>query len=447
MTLTTAYTPAERTKAFLWKAILACLSIDLFDFCLINPARPVKLSVTMKWRAEMNDKGQTQVTHSDRALQFLSLSMLAGVAGIAIYVLQPPTISDDFSVLGVGLFVAGAALVLGGILGFLFGIPRTLQRESTGPERSAKDTTVDYQANTNLEQISDWLTKMLVGVGLTQLTSMPTHLKGVSEYIATGLGSRPSDLIIALAIILYFSVIGFLFGYLWTRLNFAGALRQADMMAIGALVSRVEQTDRKIEDLKKQSELDVKALNLTYRQLNPGSDLPDVSDEELKNAVGVASRPIKVQIFNQAWRIRGDNWRDNKPLMERTIPIFRALIHSDTEGRYHLNHGQLGFALKDQRQPDWAEAERELSTAIQIRESWKQHGWLFYEFNRAICRIMLDESFAKDESSTPDAQSVIVADIRAAWKSELKKLILQDTTISRWMKTNNINQKDLHSDA
>jgi hypothetical protein len=395
----------------------------------------------------MKEKGPTQVTHSNRALRFLSLSMLAGVGGIAIYAVQPATRSENLSVLGVGLFVAGAALVLGGILGFLFGIPRTLQRESTASEQSGEDATVDYQANTNLEQISDWLTKMLVGVGLTQLTSMPAYLKGVTEYIATGLGSRPSDPIIALALILYFSVIGFLFGYLWTRLNLAGALRQADMMAIGALASRVEQTDRKIEDLKKQSELDVEALNLTYRQLNPGSDLPDVSGEELKNAVAVASRPIKVQIFNQAWRIRGDNWRDNKPLMERTIPIFRALIHSDTEGRYHLNHGQLGFALKDQRQPDWAEAERELSTAIQIRGSWQQHGWLFYEFNRAVCRIMLDESFAKDEPSAPSARSAIVADIRAAWKSDLKKLIQQDTTISRWMRTNSINEEDMRTDA
>ncbi len=32
---------------------------------------------------------------------------------------------------------------------------------------------VNYRSNTNLEQISDWLTKILVGVGLTQQTFFP----------------------------------------------------------------------------------------------------------------------------------------------------------------------------------------------------------------------------------------------------------------------------------
>ena len=59
--------------------------------------------------------------------------------------------------------------------------------------------------------------------------------------------------------------------------------------------------------------------------------------------------------------------------MERTIPIFRALITSDTEKRYHANFAQLGFALKDQRKPAWSEAEEALSRAIAIRSEKLWH--------------------------------------------------------------------------
>ena len=284
---------------------------------------------------------------------------------------------------------------------------------------------------------------MLVGVGLTQLTSIPGYLGDLTRYLAAGLGNRPSDSVFALSLLLYYSVVGFLLGYLWTRLYLAGALRQADLSAIGALASRVEKADRKIDELRKQSELDVEALNLTYRQLNPGTDVPEVSQEQLDAAVAAASPQIRVQIFNQAWNVRGENWRGNKALMELTIPIFRALIRADPERRYHMNHGQLGFALKDRREPAWREAETELSTAIDIRGPWQENGWVFYEFNRAVCRIMLDEASANGRPSEQPVRDAILADLRAAWQSDLRKLIPEDAVISRWMKTNNISASEL----
>src|SRR6185503_13654313 len=61
-----------------------------------------------------------------------------------------------------GALVALAPAAVGALLGFVFGIPKTLQ--SNAPP--AADGKAAYQVNTNLEQISDWLTKMLVGVGL-----------------------------------------------------------------------------------------------------------------------------------------------------------------------------------------------------------------------------------------------------------------------------------------
>jgi hypothetical protein len=319
--------------------------------------------------------------------------------------------------------------------------------DSTSPAR------VDYRVNTNLEQISDWLTKILVGVGLTQIAGIRHGLSSLTAFVAQGLGAPAVGQVFALALLSYSFVLGFLFGYLWTRLFLAGALRAADQAAIGALVAQVEQvtkkansTELKLEELKKQSELDAAALNLAYRQLNPSSDLPVPNQAELDAAVAAASTPIKVQIFNQARQVRSETGRDpsQKQKMELTIPLFRALIHNDVENRYHMNHGQLGFALKDKSSPEWAEAEKELDTAINMRGPWKENGWLFYEANRALCRIQLDPNFAESRPSEPDRKAQILQDLRAAaHAADVWPWIKSDQVFQRWMELNGVKDKDL----
>jgi hypothetical protein len=383
-------------------------------------------------------------SQSGRAMRTLSYAALAGALMVILYALKSSG-SVYFSVAGVGLLIGGAALLMGGVLGFLFGIPRTLQREVAGSESADERARVDYLANTNLEQISDWLTKIIVGVGLTQLTAMPEFLQRVSSHLAVGLGNQPSDPIFVLSLLLYFLAVGFLFGYLWTRLNLAGALRKADLESIGALVSRVEQTDRRVEEFRQQNERDAHALSLTYRWFNPSPDIPEATPEELGDAIAAASSPTRAQIFNQAWKIRAENWRHNKPLMERTIPVFRALIAADPERKYHTNHGQLGFALKDQTTPDWSEAERELSSAIEIRGPWQDGGWLFYEFNRAICRIMLDKAFEQDMPADAPTREKILSDLRAAWQSDLQQKMREEELFNRWRDINKIRLKDLEA--
>lgn len=113
------------------------------------------------------------------------------------------------------LMVGGACYTLGALLGFLFGIPKTLV--------GGHGVTTLAQ-NTNLEQVSDWLTKILVGVGLTQLGKLNEGLPKIGEYFAVA--NRPSA---TLAIILNWGVAGFLVGYLLTRLFFVGAFAQAEV--------------------------------------------------------------------------------------------------------------------------------------------------------------------------------------------------------------------------
>ena len=85
-----------------------------------------------------------------------------GVLITLIYVSQVAG-GKRWIVFGTAIAIAGAAAVVGGVVGFLFGIPLTSK------QRAAAANDSQYEPNTNLEQVSDWLTKIIVGVGLVQL--------------------------------------------------------------------------------------------------------------------------------------------------------------------------------------------------------------------------------------------------------------------------------------
>jgi len=133
-----------------------------------------------------------------------------------------------------GLLWSGAWFAVGSFIGFIFGIPRSLSSDTarTGaplPDPDRVDTTPGLQAaaaargpstavNTNLEQISDWLTKIIVGVSLVNSEQIGDAMLHAARTMASSLGGGPARVSLALAILVYFGVIGVLGGYLLTRL-------------------------------------------------------------------------------------------------------------------------------------------------------------------------------------------------------------------------------------
>jgi hypothetical protein len=270
------------------------------------------------------------------AFGLLGIGLYAGVQGGARFL---PTAS-------VALMVALACLMVGGALGFLFGIPRA---ERADLPQDGGRSPMRFRANTNLEDISDWLTKILVGIGLIQLGQLSEPLGRLVTAVAADIGGDDPSPSFALTLLLYFTLVGFLASYLLTRLYLPRAFTTAELIDLvtRTAVSRAEDTVER--RLREQAERDAKAISLVDRQLHPEPELPPVSEEELTKAIMEASPSVKTQAFIRARDQRRENWRDNTEVMERTIPIFRALIASDPEKRFHRNHGQLGYALKDQR--------------------------------------------------------------------------------------------------
>jgi uncharacterized membrane protein len=102
-------------------------------------------------------------------------------------------------------------IAIGALIGFLFAVPRV------NPEIKASSALV---TNTNIEQVSDWLTKILVGVALINFTQIGEFLSGLADDLALALGTAaaPVTKALALSLILYFFVAGLIQGYLLTRL-------------------------------------------------------------------------------------------------------------------------------------------------------------------------------------------------------------------------------------
>lgn len=363
------------------------------------------------------------------AFGLLGIGLYAGIQGRARFL----------TTVSVALMVALACLMVGGALGFLFGIPRAERADlPEGEGRSA----MRFRANTNLEDISDWLTKILVGVGLIQLGQLSEPLGRLVTAVAAGIGGDPPSPSFALALLLYFTLVGFLAGYLLTRLYLPRAFTTAELLDL--VTRRAEDTvERRLHD---QAERDAKAISLIDQQLHPAPEVPPVSEEELTKAIMEASPSVRAQAFLRARDHRRENWRDNKEVMERIIPVFRALIASDHEKRFHKNHGQLGYALKDQRTPAWSESEAELSEAIAIRGD-PGRSFHLYEANRAICRINQDPALTERRPSAPGTKEAILADLRVATSQSgvLHRLMDQEEfpEIHQWAGLNDVNLEDL----
>jgi hypothetical protein len=166
-----------------------------------------------------------------------------------------------------------ACLLFGHFIGFLFGIPRILQGGSQNGVSSALGTanplpgrtpqpntatqttpgghssavTYQQQVNTNLTEISDWLTKIIVGLGLVNLTKIPNYLKTIAAIPAKALITKGVNNDVAFAFaygtIVTYTLLGFLFGYIITRIFLASLFLDADRrsLAIDALSSDVTE--------------------------------------------------------------------------------------------------------------------------------------------------------------------------------------------------------------
>jgi tetratricopeptide (TPR) repeat protein len=403
----------------------------------------------------------------------LLLTVLYGLAAGPASSGTPPTARSHLTAALVALAIAAAALAIGAFVGFLFGLPRTLTSgEARGEARSNAVLAAEgagaesiaagapdrlgpggpspgVAVNTNLEQISDWLTKIIVGVGLTKLEAIPTSLdsfgNSVDRYFAYG--GKP----FGIGAGLFFMIAGFFLSYVGTRVKlslvFVGSQRDNSQAA----------TDRE-EAIKLSST--TSALDPSSLASRPNEDLRKADEEILKRRLSdLKSREERSAYANAAARqgdrklaleilteLARENPDDQKilsdyagvlalvgdPKAEEVLSRIRAMApKSEPEAEDKVNIAILRSSLYDGSFEAAIDAgEALLERPIAERDAWI-HIWLACAYGQRHWNL-------KNEQGTPEelrrARDAAVREIRraVAFKPELKAYLrsLYDPTRS-----------------
>ncbi|WP_413801066.1 hypothetical protein [Streptomyces iranensis] len=311
---------------------------------------------------------------------FVALFTLAPLlAFISLLIYTFSTASRGASAFASGVFISMASAATGSLFGFLFGIPRSRQRgekEGFEKEEDREETSGNFGPNTNLEQISDWLTKILVGVGLVQIGNGTDAARRLVKSAGEAMGGTASARPVSASIIVTFVAWGFMVSYILTYTRGPRAFHSAYVMAV--------------KKFKNQSELDAHTIEAAARVLDPPHGGRVVQQEEINSWAIQATSETRIWIFRVSKQQLDDALRDptnNGDSISRTTPIFRALTAADAE--YPPYVGYLGIALAMQSDPHFWDAEASLSEAIRLRRKREDAGWLEYEFYRVLCRIEL----------------------------------------------------------
>lgn len=188
-----------------------------------------------------------------------------------------------------GVLIACAIAAFAFVFGFLFGIPRVPTANGSGPgaEKNAAGTP---QPTAGLEQVADWLTKIILGAGLTSLGAIKGYVVALAHYLAAcvcttecAAQTQRVAFVFGLAVIGYFSAIGFLAGYLSTRLLLARLLRMADKSVEQIAHETGERVGK--EQALKSVENDLTAL---VRNATQAHFVAPATDEE-KDAISAAA--------------------------------------------------------------------------------------------------------------------------------------------------------------
>jgi uncharacterized membrane protein len=184
---------------------LAICSVHLLDKAVATPVTPLDTAATDEPRLSRRRAG-----NGAAAMIVPAILLLANCAGFMTLAIGAPAHKD------IAFLWAMACLASGALIGFLFAVPRL---------NPAARVTTRLMPNTNVEAVSDWLTKILVGVGLVNFSAIGGFVEGRGKELADAMATAKP---FATGLIVYFFIAGIIEGYILTRLFLATQFRNSD---------------------------------------------------------------------------------------------------------------------------------------------------------------------------------------------------------------------------
>lgn len=180
-----------------------------------------------------------------------------------------------------GFLISLASFICGLFTGFLFGMPKRNPRQDS-----------IYSLNNSLVEISDWLTKIIVGLGLVNLARIPGQLMSIGEFVRNTSGITGMAVeVYTICLVLFFGIFGLYHGYNYMRMVLSRKYRIADEYMLSKELAQVK-TQMAIQEVQKNTLID--EINQSKRPLEETrtsviqgvvEKKPTVDEAELKSAV------------------------------------------------------------------------------------------------------------------------------------------------------------------
>src|SRR3954468_11292839 len=172
----------------------------------------------------------------------IAVVLLVGVSVLSVGVMASAGPKPAAGAIGAGvtmflLFTASAAI--GAALGFLFGLPRARFTDelsgaaaSTGATGGApvapRHPSAHYLANSNLIKVSDWLTTIVIGLGLVNLGGLLPALRTLATALKDPLGGTAYAGAIGISVLVIGVLAGFVLVYVFTTIRIRQLLEDSE---------------------------------------------------------------------------------------------------------------------------------------------------------------------------------------------------------------------------
>jgi hypothetical protein len=188
--------------------------------------------------------GYPQFTEQNRDASIVAKKLgyiaVPGILGLLLF--AGINWQKSLTVLGMGILVATASLMVGGVVGFLFWVQKSADPQRKPPQEKPQtkeglqpDDTVTYitgsgiRRNTNIEEISDWLTKIIVGLGIYELKKVPELVSRLAKFLTPGFADVPGAGALSVILVVSFGCAGFLLGFILTVLFLTRAIEKVSI--------------------------------------------------------------------------------------------------------------------------------------------------------------------------------------------------------------------------
>ena len=215
---------------------------------------------------EINSQNETELekeknTGNDAETSVLITLYMGVFIGLIPIIGFPITIPEmGGKILFIGLILGIAAFISSFFTGTLFGMPKRNNEEQS-----------NYSLNNSLVEISDWLTKIIVGLGLVNIKEIPGYLISLGEYVRASSKYEGQLLnVYTIGIVIYFGFLGLYVGYNYMRLVLSNKYKYAD----DNLIRReLEIAKEKVLEVKEDNQLKDKKIIQIQSQIQEKEQL------------------------------------------------------------------------------------------------------------------------------------------------------------------------------